>query len=142
MNNVDRIFLGGTCAKTVWREQLIPLLKCEYFNPVVVDWTEECIEIEENEKEHKCNIHLYVITSAMQGVYSIAEIVDSAHRSDKKTFFVLIEEGFDKAQLKSLKAVGSLIMKHKNASLAYMKVLKIEQLAEFINEYFQEGRPD
>ena len=30
-----KVFLGGTCAESKWREKLIPLLQCDYFNPVV-----------------------------------------------------------------------------------------------------------
>ena len=40
-----KVFLGGTCAESKWREKLIPLLKCDYFNPVVDDWTPECQKI-------------------------------------------------------------------------------------------------
>ena len=46
-----KVFLGGTCAESKWREKLIPLLKCEYFNPVVEDWTPECQKIEEEQKK-------------------------------------------------------------------------------------------
>ena len=44
-NKKERWFLGGTCAETTWRNELMPLLDdkgIEYFNPVVEDWTEEC----------------------------------------------------------------------------------------------------
>lgn len=40
-----KIFLGGTCCETTWRDELIPYLEkanIEYFNPVVKDWTPEC----------------------------------------------------------------------------------------------------
>ena len=46
-----KVFLGGTCAKSKWRDNIIPQLKCEYFNPVVDDWTPECQKIEEREKK-------------------------------------------------------------------------------------------
>lgn len=58
---MNRVFLGGTCADTTWRSELIPLLedkKIEYFNPVVEDWTPECQQIEEDEKNKKCNIQI------------------------------------------------------------------------------------
>lgn len=77
---MNKIFLGGTCANTTWRDELIEGLKrydCDWFNPVVKDWTPECQAIEEDEKNNKCNVHLYVITPEMQGFYSIAEIVNS-----------------------------------------------------------------
>ena len=37
------IFLGGTCAKSTWRDELIPMLdqsKISAFNPVVEHWDE------------------------------------------------------------------------------------------------------
>ena len=37
-----KVFLGGTCAGSTWRDELIPQLKIDYFNPVVADWTPEC----------------------------------------------------------------------------------------------------
>ena len=40
------VFLGGTCNNSTWRDKLIPLLKIDYFNPVVEDWTEEAQQIE------------------------------------------------------------------------------------------------
>lgn len=76
----ERFFLGGTCNGTTWREELIPELEKHgytYFNPVVPDWTPECIEIENIEKNEKCNTHLYILTPEMKGVYSVAEIINS-----------------------------------------------------------------
>ena len=46
-----RVFLGGTCTGHNWREQIIPKLHCDYFNPLVENWTEECRLIEEKEKK-------------------------------------------------------------------------------------------
>lgn len=46
---MKRVFLGGTCNESKWREELISKLdlnSIEYFNPVVEDWTKECMEIE------------------------------------------------------------------------------------------------
>lgn len=40
-NNKMKVFLGGTCEGRDWRNELIPKLKCDYFNPVVEEWTEE-----------------------------------------------------------------------------------------------------
>ncbi|MBP5784619.1 MAG: hypothetical protein J6W16_03430 [Methanobrevibacter sp.] len=108
---INRIFLGGTCAETTWRDELIKKLRnfnCEWFNPVVKNWTPECQEIEEDEKNNKCNVHLYVITPEMKGVYSIAEIINSCWQAqcygttvDKVAFFILGD--WDKGQIKSFK---------------------------------------
>ena len=46
---MKKVFLGGTCNESTWRNELIPLLEnagVEYFNPVVDNWTPECQEEE------------------------------------------------------------------------------------------------
>tara|TARA_R110000803_G_scaffold111375_1_gene179807 strand:- start:183 stop:578 length:396 start_codon:yes stop_codon:yes gene_type:complete len=106
---MSKIFLGGTCNNSTWRIQIEKLVQVAMFNPVVDDWTEECQAIEMDEKENKCDIHLYVITSQMIGVFSIAEVIDSVHNKTKKTLLHVIPDGFDKGQLKSLKAVVNLV---------------------------------
>ena len=120
MDKNNKIFLGGTCAETTWRDELIPLLDKEsinYFNPVVKDWTPECQAIEEEEKNRKCNIHLYVITKEMKGTYSIAEIIHSAHLAnmygtsvDKVIFAVLNENNdWEKHEIKSFNAIMNMV---------------------------------
>lgn len=106
---MSKIFLGGTCNNSTWRSQIEKIVQVAMFNPVVDDWTEECQAIEMDEKENKCDIHLYVITSQMIGVFSIAEVIDSVHNKTKKTLLHVIPDGFDKGQLKSLKAVVNLV---------------------------------
>lgn len=107
-----KVFLGGTCGDSTWREKLIPKLEIPYFNPVVEDWTPEC-QAEELRQREVCSRVLYVITPAMEGVYSIAEVVDDANNRPERTVFcVLAEENgksFGKAQLKSLKATAELV---------------------------------
>ena len=106
---MNRIFLGGTRNNSTWRETIEKTVQVSTFNPIVKDWTEKCQLIERDEKENKCNIHLYVITSQMTGVFSIAEVIDSVHNKTKKTLLQVIPDGFTKAQLKSLEAVVDLV---------------------------------
>ena len=47
----EKVFLGGTCNGSRWREKIIPMLKIDYFNPVVPDWTPECQEEEKRQKK-------------------------------------------------------------------------------------------
>jgi len=105
---MKKVFLGGTCNESTWRDELIPQLKIDYFNPVVDDWTPECM-IEEKKQRKSCDFVLYVITSDMTGVYSIAEVVDDSNKRPLTTVFAFKEEGFDKSQIKSLEAVGTLV---------------------------------
>ena len=126
----NKIFLGGTCGNSIWRDELIPLLNCEYFNPVVDVWTLEAQEIEKYQKEVECNVHLYVITSEMEGVFSIAEAVDSVHNKDKLCIFVVNPDGFNDFQLKSLSAVSSLISQRNGIGL---KTNDLSNLAKLLN---------
>jgi hypothetical protein len=106
------IFLGGTCNGSSWREELIPLLEYEkipYFNPVVDNWDEEAIEREIFIKSLPTTIELYVITKEMSGFFSIAEAVDSSNKKPEKTIFLIIEEGFEPSQIKSLNQIKNII---------------------------------
>lgn len=105
----NKIFLGGTCAETTWREELIKSIQIPYFNPVVKDWTPECQAVEMVEKEVGCNIHFYCITKEMTGVFSIAEVIDSVHTKGKITILHVIPQGFEGHQIKSLQAVVNLV---------------------------------
>jgi len=106
---MNKIFLGGTCNNSTWRSQIEKLVQTPMFNPVVDDWNEKCQEIEMDEKENKCNIHLFVITSEMTGVFSIAEVMDSVHNKNKLTLLHVMPDGFNKVKLKSLEAVVNLV---------------------------------
>ena len=128
------VFLGGTCADSTWREELIPQLEIDYFNPVVDDWKPEDQEIE-LEKRESCDIILYVITPLMEGVYSIAEVVDDSNKRPDKTIFCILDEDikyqfkreWTKAQRKSLKAVEKMVAK--NGGL----VVEFDDIADVCN---------
>ena len=129
--NIMKVFLGGTCAESKWREKLIPLLRCDYFNPVVEDWTPECQENEEREKKI-CDYHLYVITTKMQGVYSIAEAVNDSKNVLRTCIFCVTKEEDDrdwtKGELKSLDATAKLIKRNGGVVLN-----NLEEVANFLN---------
>lgn len=108
---MNKVFLGGTCAGTTWRDDIIKHLTVPYFNPVVEDWTTECQAIEELEKR-RCNVHLYVITHEMIGVFSIAEAIESTLSVGNETILQVIPRGFGQPQLKSLQAVVDMVNKH------------------------------
>jgi len=86
-----KVFLGGTCNNSNWREELIPMLEIDYFNPIVEDWTPEDQKKEEHEKKI-CDYNLYVITPKMKGVFSIAEVVDDSNKKPEKTLFCIYKE--------------------------------------------------
>lgn len=114
-----KVFLGGTCNESTWREDLIKLLKIDYFNPVVEDWTPACME-EEIKQRDKCDYCLYVITPKMTGVYSIAEVVDDSNKRPKRTVFCFLTKDllngcglrFSEGQIKSLEQVGEMVTRN------------------------------
>jgi len=141
----NRIFLGGTCADTTWRDELMPLLNeagFEYFNPVVKDWTPECQTIEEDEKNNKCNVHLYVITKEMMGTYSIAEIINSTWQAvlygttvNCVVFAVLDEGTWQKHERKSFDATMNMVrnIAPHNSVTCYVKDMK--ELVEYFTAH-------
>ena len=128
-----RVFLGGTCNESIWRELLIPMLKIDYFNPVVDDWTPEC-QAEEIRQRELCDFCLYTITPRMTGVYSIAEAVDDSNKRPEKTVFCVLEtdptggEQFTKGQVKSLEAVGKMV--ERNGGKWFRS---LQEVADYLN---------
>lgn len=127
-----KVFLGGTCADSNWRNYIIPKLECDYFNPVVDDWTPECQQIEEQEKVI-CDYHLYVITPKMKGVFSIAEAVnDSIKLPAAHCIFCVTKEDDDRdyteAERKSFDATSKLITKNGGAVFN-----NLDEVAAYLN---------
>jgi len=112
---MKKVFLGGICNGSTWRNRIITMLKIDYFNPVVENWTEECMLEELNQRENS-DFCLYTITPKMTGTYSIAEVTDDSNKRPNKTIFVIMrtdgEKTFTDAQWKSLKAVEKLVRKN------------------------------
>lgn len=106
-----KVFLGGTCGSSTWRNTLIPMLSVAFFNPVVADWTPECQAVEEEEKRN-ADKRLYVLTPETSGMYSIAEIVEDSNKIPGKTVFLFMEteeSKFTKHELKALEKIGYLV---------------------------------
>jgi len=112
INVMRKVFLGGTCNESTWRKDLIKMLTIDYFDPVVDDWTPECME-EEIKQRKLCDFCLYVITPKMTGVYSIAEAIDDSNKRPEKTIFCFLDfddgQIFDEHQTKSLMQVGKMV---------------------------------
>ena len=127
--NIKETFLGGTCNNSTWRDEGISKLdatKVTYFNPVVKDWTPECMVIEKAKRE-SCDYCLYVITSEMTGVYSIAEVTEDSIKRPSKTIFAFKPDNFSDAQIKSLNQVGRLVQDN-GASF-----IQFEDIAPYLN---------
>ena len=128
-NYANTTFLGGTCNESTWREELISQLsnKVNYFNPVVDNWTPEC-QAREDKARDEARFVLFVITSQMTGVFSIAEVVDCSNKRPESTLFCVIPDGFDKVQAKSLNAVAKMV--ERNGAKVFNTV---EEIADFLN---------
>lgn len=131
---MNKVFLGGTCNNSKWRKELIDNLdlnNIDYFNPVVINWTPECMK-EELKQREICDFCLYVITPLMTGVYSIAEVVDDSNKNPEKTLFCVLKEdsgkSFDKGQMKSLEQVKEMVKRNGG------KVFEsLSEIASFLN---------
>ena len=140
---MTKVYLGGTWNESAWRRYLIEFLKIDYFNPVVEDWTPECMEEERRQRE-SCDYCLYVITPRMTGVYSIAEVVDDSNKRPEKTIFCVLPSDsgkhtrnmiyFSEGQLRSLNQVGEMVLR--NGGM-YLKDLN--EVAEVLNGSNQES---
>jgi len=129
---MKKVFLGGTCNESKWRDKLIKKLKIDFFNPVVEDWTPECMK-EEIKQRKKCDFCLYVITPKMTGVYSIAEVIDDSNKRPNQTLFCFLEidgrNRFSVAQIKSLNQVKKMV------SLNGAKCFDdLEEIAKYLNK--------
>jgi hypothetical protein len=129
-----RVFLGGTCNDSKWRETLIPMLVrqgFDYFDPVVPDWTPECKAIEIQERE-SCDVCLYVLTPKMTGVYSVAEVVDDSNKRPRRTVLCVlsVDDGdyWTEAQSRSIQSVADLVRRNRAAV-----VYNLESVVEHLN---------
>lgn len=112
MEEKVNVFLGGTCNGSKWRDELKPMLKCTYFDPVVSDWNEEAYQRELHARATSDKV-LYTITPEMDGYYSIAEVVDDSNKRPRKTVLCVLdtygEKSFDEHQKKSLRKIETMV---------------------------------
>ena len=107
-----KVFLGGTCAGWKWRDELQPLLKCDYYNP-------------------------NGITNGIKGVYSIAEVVDDSNKRPEKTIFLNLyktyeRSGESKQMAHSLKAVENMLKA--NGVVVFSGEKALLEVADYLNK--------
>lgn len=133
-----RIYLGGTCNKSIWRSTLISLFDKSkgsfffLFNSAGSDCDEGESPEEELLERQKCDICLYTITPKMTSVYPIAEVLDDSYRrAQNKTILILLRDDenkhFDDDKWKSLKAVAKMV--RSNGGLVFFK---LKTAADFV----------
>lgn len=129
-----KVFLGGTCSGWKWRDEFQKMLDCDYYNPIVKNWSEEDRLREVKEREESDYV-LYGITNGIKGVYSIAEVVDDSHKRPDKVIFLNLyqeQENEESKQMShSLKAVENLLKE--NGIRVYSGERALHDVAEFLN---------
>ena len=118
-----KVFLGGTCTGWNWRANFIPMLECDYFNPLVEVWSEEN-RLREVKERAEADFVLYTITNDMQGVYSIAEVIDDSNKRPEKTILCNLNND---ASL-NLISVERLLLE--NGAVVFHS---LESVAEYLN---------
>ena len=112
---MKKVFLGGTCNGSLWRDDVIKKLKIHYYNPMAEEWTQEMMA-EELKQRAESDFCLYVLTPKMEGFYSIAEVIDDSNKRPEKTLFCFINEDegniFTDVQVNSLEQVKKMIKKN------------------------------
>lgn len=131
-----KVFLGGTCASSTWREELQSKLdqeRVETFNPVVPDWTPEC-QAEEDLHRQTDDICLYVITPEGEGFYSFVEVTDDSNKRPESTVLCLLTEAngqqFEGHMLKCALKTAKLVAKN-----GVFVTDNLDQLAQYLNTY-------
>lgn len=124
-----KVFLGGTCSGYDWRKDFIKMIRheCNYYNPIVKNWCEED-RIREVHERQTCDYVLYVITSGLKGVYSIAEVIDDSNKRPERTILCILKDGINEQMYKSLKATANLA--RENGANVFFS---LEDTANFLN---------
>ena len=126
-----KVFLGGTCNDSKWRDTITPKLSIDYYNPVKDEWSEEAFQ-EEVQAKLDCNYFLYCLTPRYTGYFSFAEVInESFHYSNQTIFCFLNEDGdykFSKEETESLKELGSRVVENGGLWLE-----NLEEVATFLN---------
>lgn len=127
----NSVFLGGTCANSTWRTDLISLLNdnVPYFDPQVADWTSA-----DAEREDACKpvagINVFVITGDALGTYSGWEICEEAHRAPEKLVFATVGE-LPENQVKGITKIKKALV-----AKGCRVCDSLEEIAEIINQAY------
>ena len=129
-----KVFLGGTCAGRKWRNEIIPQLTCDYYNPIVKNWNESD-RLREVHERQTADYVLYVLTSDMAGVYSVAEVIDDSNKRPEKTILCVLYDGFGPKMSHSLRAVEKLAAENgAKVCESLDEVVKFLNIAQTVSE--------
>lgn len=120
-----KVFMGGTCNGSKWREDLKSIEGIDWFDPVAPDWNEEA-KLNEMQHRQSDDYLLYVLTPRMVGFYSIAELVDDSNKAPKRVVFSFLKEDddaeFNKHDLKSLHAIAQMVINNGGTYIPYSEL--------------------
>lgn len=124
------VFLDGTCNKSKWRDEFIPLLdeNVSYYNPYSEKY-DETVEEKNLIEERNSKFVTCVVTSDTKGYLSLIKTVNLSNKTPNRILFCVIKKGFTKDELKSLEEVKKML---KNNKVLVFDNLK--DLAKYINE--------
>ena len=125
------VFLGGTCADSVWRKQLIPMFseRIPFFDPQVTNWTREDAEREDACKL-RAKIIVFVIAAGALSTYSGFEICEEAHRAPEKLIFATVGE-LPENQLKGVAKIKKAL-----TEMGCQVCDSLEEIADIINSAY------
>ena len=128
---MKKVFLGGTCNGSLWRDAVIKNLKIHYYNPMGEEWTPAMMD-EEVKQRAESDFCLYVLTPKMEGFFAVAEVVDDSNKRPAKTVFCFLNEDeektFSDVQLRSLEQVAKMV---KRNGATYFNTLT--EVTDFLN---------
>ena len=131
---MKKVFLGGTCNGSLWRDEVMKKLEIEYYNPAGEEWTAEMMQ-EEIKQRKESDFCLYVLTPKMEGFFSVAELIDDSNKRPDKTIFCFLNEDegkrFSDIQIRSLEQVGEMV---KRNGARFFK--KIDDVIDFLNHQY------
>lgn len=84
-----KVFLGGTCAGWKWRDELQPLLKCDYYNPIVKNWSEEDRLREVHERERLLTMFCTVLLTELKAYIQLQKLLTIQTNARRKQYSLI-----------------------------------------------------
>lgn len=131
-NVINKVFLGGTCNSSIWRDTFLKLVnnRVGCFNPVVEHWTEEAKQIEDVAKR-EARFKVYCLTPKQKGPYAIAELIDDSNKNSNTTLAIFLstdeDQEWDQKTWKSYQALIQLVRSN-GTQIFY----SLEEAAEYL----------
>lgn len=125
-------FLGGTCANSTWRRDLIAMLNdnVPFFDPQVAEWT-EADAAREDACKPVARFNVFVITGDALGTYSGWEIHEEACKAPEKLIFCTVGE-LPENQVKGIGKIKKGLIR-----MGATVCESLEEIANILNEAYK-----